>query len=138
MTYYRLREVVDAAFLVDPGVDPASLSMGVYLEEVSSSVVELEKGDAEVEQETLPDPMDFALEYPLSGYGYELAEGDNRVIKAVRMVFEISIWFDGATITPEDFAKSLTLDYSYETRDFDFIDYVEVSSEVSFIDDEDI
>jgi len=138
MTYYRLREVVDAAFLVDPGVDPAALSMGVYLEEVSSSMVELEKGDAEVEQETLPDPIDFALEYPLSGYGYELTTGDNRVIKAARMVFEIAIWFDGATITPEDFAKSLTLDYSYETRDFDFIDYVEVSSEVSFIDDEDL
>lgn len=129
---------MDAAFLVDPGVDPASLSMGVYREEVSSNLVELDKIDAEVEQETLPDLIDFTLEYPLSDYGYELAAGDNRVIKAVRMVFEISIWFDGATITTEDFAESLTLEYSYGAADFDFIDYVEVSSEVSFIDDEDM
>jgi hypothetical protein len=138
VTYYRLREVVDGAFLADPSDDPSSLSMGLFKEEVSSSLVELHKYDAEVEQETLPGLIDFTLEYPLSEYGYELLEGDNRVVKAVRMIFEITIRFDGATITPEDFAKSLTLEYYYGTADFDFIDYVEVSREESFIEDDDL
>jgi hypothetical protein len=138
VTNYRLREVVDGAFLVDPSGGTSTVSMGLYLEEVSSTLVELRKYDAEVEQKTLPAVIDFPLEYPLAEYGYELLDGDNRVVKAVRMMFEITIRFDGAAITPEDFSKSLTLEYHYGPADFDLLDSKIISSEVMFIEDDDL
>jgi hypothetical protein len=86
MTVFLMKEVVDGAFLVEPSVEPSNISMGLYVEEISSTSVE--SLDADVDQKTLPGSVDFPLQFDLSDYGYELSDGDNREVKAVRMVSE--------------------------------------------------
>lgn len=136
MTWFVVKEIVDGAFLVEPSVEPSSISLGFFKEEVSSSLLDLIRADAQIEQETLPGLIDFPLEWELAEYGYELSEDDTRVIKAVRIVFQISIWFDESKVSREDFQKSLTLEYSYGTTDFDLVDYETFSVEESFVDDD--
>lgn len=139
MAWFVVKEVVDGAFLVEPSDEPSSISMALYKEAVSSTVLDLNRTDAEVDRETLPGLIDFPLEQELGEYAccYELSEDDTRVIKAVRMVFQISIWFEESRVSREDFRKSLTLDYYYGEGNFVLVDSAIVSTEERFVDDGD-
>lgn len=136
MSFFVLTETVDAAFFVEPNVERSTISLGLYQEDFSSSSEKVSSLDPNIEQKTLADSIDFPLEYELDEYGIEVDEPESREVVSVRMVFEISIYFDGTRITPQEFQDSLTLDYYYGTADFTLIDSKIVSAEVAFFEDD--
>ena len=135
MTFFVLTETVDAAFFVEPVVERSTISLGLYQEDFSQSSEKVSSFLPNIEQQTLPDLIDFPLEYDLGEYGIEVAKEESRKVVAVRMVFEISIYFDGSIISPQEFQDSLTLEYHYGPADFTLIDSKIVSTEVAFFED---
>ena len=136
MTFFVLTETVDGAFFVEPNLERSKISLGLYQEDFSSSSEKVSSLDPNIEQQTLPDLIDFPLEFDLGEYGIEVSEPESREVVSVRMVFEISIYFDGSRITPQEFQDSLTLDYYYGAADFTLIDSRIVSTQVAFFEDD--
>lgn len=136
MTFFVLTETVDGAFFVEPNLERSKISLGLYQEDFSSSSEKVSSLDPNIEQQTLPDLIDFPLEFDLGEYGIEVSEPESREVVSVRMVFEISIYFDGSRMTPQEFQDSLTLDYYYGAADFTLIDSRIVSTQVAFFEDD--
>lgn len=136
MTFFVLTETVDGAFFVEPNLERSKISLGLYQEDFSSSSEKVSSLDPNIEQQTLPDLIDFPLEFDLGEYGIEVSEPESREVVSVRMVFEISIYFDGLRMTPQEFQDSLTLDYYYGAADFTLIDSRIVSTQVAFFEDD--
>ena len=136
MTFFVLTETVDGAFFVEPNLERSKISLGLYQEDFSSSSDKVSSLDPNIEQQTLPDLIDFPLEFDLGEYGIEVSEPESREVVSVRMVFEISIYFDGSRMTHQEFQDSLTLDYYYGAADFTLIDSRIVSTQVAFFEDD--
>lgn len=136
MTFFVLTETVDGAFFVEPNLERSKISLGLYQEDFSSSSEKVSSLGPNIEQQTLPDLIDFPLEFDLGEYGIEVSEPESREVVSVRMVFEISIYFDGSRMTPQEFQDSLTLDYYYGAADFTLIDSRIVSTQVAFFEDD--